>query len=1067
MRIAEIHIDGFGMFHDVLLGPIAPGLSVIQGDNEAGKSTLLAFVRRIFFGFPDRRGRENPYPPLRGGRYGGRIVVVSPGDGRYVIERREGPRGGPVSVTLPDGARGGEEVLKQLLGFATADVFRNVFAFSLDELQQFESLDDETVTGAIYSAGMGTGKVPLSELVGDLQKEKGLLFKPGGSKPIVNVILRELEGLRRQLSERSRDIEEFDRLHAELAGAERKIADLQRDEGAAKNRCDGAKRLLDAWEDWIELGNSEKELAELPQIDSFPQDGVARLERLEDKLTGLAEQIRDSESEWNQHRKKLDAVVVDERVLEQSEEITRLQRRRDHYDSALSDLPAVTQELNDAGKRVAEALRELGAEWDVERLRAFDTSIAERDVIRSHRKTMQEEETSLREAQGAAEHAGKAHGEAAEKQEVARKALAETPEPAQKDRAALDERREMLRKLARLVRRHLRLQAEKEHDEERTKDLESEKEHLAGQLRRVAVGLPRWPVPLAIVTGVLVGASLGALASWPAALALGGLLGVAAAGIYWLLRSRRAQRVSEERQQLETYLKTVEQRLAGLNGREREHLRSLAEAEEDMAGLCSELQVEAPSDEEAADALIQDGEDELEKHRRWTAALERVNAASEQSDATRRQHQEAKQVAQKAEVALSQAVQKWAGWLASVGLRGDVSPDGALEMVTTIGECLKHQYDVEGLGERIALMQRTVDEYRADVTRISERRGEAAPEPADVGQLADRFSKDLETARSNRSLRDGLKERVQELKRELEQLREKQRDAEAEKSGLLESAGAAQCEEFRNRAGIWERRQRLKEDANRRNVALEKIAGPGEHLAALEKELSQTTREREENRRSEAESVLQELRRALEAALDERGRLREQLRSLESEHDCGELRLRQETLLSRLRGEARKWSVRALAAALLDEARQRYERDRQPAVIRDASEFFRRITHEQYRQIVAPAGQATLQVLDGREERKQMDQLSRGAKEQLYFAVRLGLIREFGRRQEPLPVVMDDIFANFDPRRARAAVEAVLELTQTHQVLLFTCHPETCDLMREAAPSTAFFMLRDGEVAAE
>ena len=37
------------------------------------------------------------------------------------------------------------------------DLYRNVFAFSLSELQSFESLKTEKVRDAIYSAGIGIG----------------------------------------------------------------------------------------------------------------------------------------------------------------------------------------------------------------------------------------------------------------------------------------------------------------------------------------------------------------------------------------------------------------------------------------------------------------------------------------------------------------------------------------------------------------------------------------------------------------------------------------------------------------------------------------------------------------------------------------------------------------------------------------------------------------------------------------------------------------------------------------------------------------------------------------------
>ncbi len=87
MRIDTIAIDGFGRFHDRRLSP-APGLTVVRGPNEAGKTTLLAFTRAMLFGF-----ETNAYPALRGGKRGGWLDVEM-ADGRKLRIERYGERGG-------------------------------------------------------------------------------------------------------------------------------------------------------------------------------------------------------------------------------------------------------------------------------------------------------------------------------------------------------------------------------------------------------------------------------------------------------------------------------------------------------------------------------------------------------------------------------------------------------------------------------------------------------------------------------------------------------------------------------------------------------------------------------------------------------------------------------------------------------------------------------------------------------------------------------------------------------------------------------------------------------------
>ena len=102
--------------------------------------------------------------------------------------------------------------------------------------------------------------------------------------------------------------------------------------------------------------------------------------------------------------------------------------------------------------------------------------------------------------------------------------------------------------------------------------------------------------------------------------------------------------------------------------------------------------------------------------------------------------------------------------------------------------------------------------------------------------------------------------------------------------------------------------------------------------------------------------------------------------------------------------------------------------------------------------VVQEGGEGELAVLDRRGGRKRLPELSRGTAEQLYLCLRLGLVAFFARQSGPVPLVMDDVLVNFDPRRARAMARVLTTFSREHgvQVLLFTCHPGTRDLLREA-----------------
>ena len=85
MRILDLHIDGFGKFHDLSVS-FDKDLNVVYGKNEAGKSTLHTFIRCMFFGLERGRGRAaradlySKYEPWQNKAvYGGRMRVEKDG----------------------------------------------------------------------------------------------------------------------------------------------------------------------------------------------------------------------------------------------------------------------------------------------------------------------------------------------------------------------------------------------------------------------------------------------------------------------------------------------------------------------------------------------------------------------------------------------------------------------------------------------------------------------------------------------------------------------------------------------------------------------------------------------------------------------------------------------------------------------------------------------------------------------------------------------------------------------------------------------------------------------------
>src|SRR5450432_2867943 len=313
MRIDEIAIDGFGLIRDRRIEP-APGLTLIRGENEAGKSTLLAFIRSILFGFEPKGPAA-----LAGGRRGGWLTVTA-GDGRRVRIERHGTTGGSGQLRLldPDGDDLGPELLARILQGVEKSVYRNVFAFGLAELTEFESLTGPAIADRIYGAGMGTGATSVVEVENNLEKLRSDIFVKRGRVPRINVLLAEIEELDGRI-EAANPPAEFRAAGDRRSALEAELARLIEDAGQVASARRRLERLQAGWPSWLALGTARTRLDVLPP-DALPP--VARRDDLVDRLTSVERDLASSAArvvELTTDRDRAiaerDAVVVDEALL--------------------------------------------------------------------------------------------------------------------------------------------------------------------------------------------------------------------------------------------------------------------------------------------------------------------------------------------------------------------------------------------------------------------------------------------------------------------------------------------------------------------------------------------------------------------------------------------------------------------------------------------------------------------------------------------------------------------------------------------------------------------------------
>ncbi|MEA2064366.1 MAG: AAA family ATPase [Gemmatimonadota bacterium] len=410
MHIKRVIIDCFGLFQDRELGPLSPGFNLVAGPNEAGKTTVLAFIRNMLFGFPPGTSKEakiNDYRLGEKDRLGGRLIIGSDKyEGSLTVERHSGKGLGPVAVRLPDGGTRGQELLEELFGSLDRDLYRKIFAFGLAELSNLESMSASNLQARFYSAGTGTGAVAVPEALDRLEKERAGLFLPGGSKPTVNALLRGIRELEKDLKKLGTLTDDYAALTAERGKLEQELEELNRRDRENALALDQKKALLKGRETWSEHLETT---SRLEQLESLPEDFPQRAgERLDEMNVSISKAVTELESLERRIEEEKVGLVRDEyleKIHESSKRLVPIERGFEQYKKAADDLPKLSAELDSCSAKLDSQLAELNSGWKVEDLLGFDNSIPTSDRFRALEKAGEQAELELRDVKQSVRHA--------------------------------------------------------------------------------------------------------------------------------------------------------------------------------------------------------------------------------------------------------------------------------------------------------------------------------------------------------------------------------------------------------------------------------------------------------------------------------------------------------------------------------------------------------------------------------------------------------------------------------------------------------------------------------------
>ncbi len=356
MRIKRLEIGAFGKFRNYTL-ELEDGFSLFYGENEEGKSTVMEFVRMMFYGSSVRGGdaATNPrkkYLPWDGAKMEGAIVLEWKGR-QLRLQRSFGASNAGDRVSLVDAVTGetipcGNEPGEMFFGMGASAFERSLF---IGQLGSFSSSGDKEgemnrLLTNLVSSGDETASYTLVEK--RLQEASNALFSKRGVGS-GDKLQAAVEALEKEWQQ-ARDLEETQR------NLEKEILSCREEQAALGKTYETFQKSL-KWKDKQKTLEEWKQKREqVLRLEKEEKAGEAARRFLQGRNGALADgdffqKAQSAEKNW-----EVAEAVYEQAVREEAAAWEGLQSIKPQQESSVSPKGSSLQEAEEQGERLSQAL---------------------------------------------------------------------------------------------------------------------------------------------------------------------------------------------------------------------------------------------------------------------------------------------------------------------------------------------------------------------------------------------------------------------------------------------------------------------------------------------------------------------------------------------------------------------------------------------------------------------------------------------------------------------------------------------------------------------------------------
>ncbi|MBF0152174.1 MAG: AAA family ATPase [Magnetococcales bacterium] len=364
MRIDRLLLTRYGHFTatDMDIAQQAPGMVVLLGQNEAGKSTLREAIGDLLFGIQERT--TNNFIHRNDTLQIGAHLVSNRGE--HLDFQRVKRRGN--SVQDPQGRPLPDNLLQPFLDGADRSLFDTLFGLSQESLRTGgdQMLKAQGRLGEMIFGAAGGMRDLVTLLTGLNEEAKEIYTSRKRSSLPFYQSLDAWNNARRQVNQLLVGAEEWQQLQRDLAAAEQeqnRILDTSRLLQTERGRLERLRRIDPLWR---ELTTLQAELTQMATAPDLPEDAPARHRQATERLQRNRERRQERENDLLTARQEHQKLTINRPLLARADEINSLHEGRGAVIKARKDLPDLLGQQKRCGHRLENLARDLGQSWSAE-----------------------------------------------------------------------------------------------------------------------------------------------------------------------------------------------------------------------------------------------------------------------------------------------------------------------------------------------------------------------------------------------------------------------------------------------------------------------------------------------------------------------------------------------------------------------------------------------------------------------------------------------------------------------------------------------------------------------------